>query len=226
MKHTLIVALLTVCTVFAASQTNAQGTEGLSRQISALRSGMASAVDSINNDLTALKERIKDCGNVPHGKIRTGNNCPNGTEGKRAEQCISGSWEPVLSELFVCEKTYTWVNLINRTESNENACARIGQKPTESKALKCASGEIRFLEGKNVNKINYAYGTWGGHDNYATSDAYRVGHYCYQSGAKRDNDGTDLAVAALCEHPDPGDVIPTPKPVPPYVPPPPPRNER
>ena len=92
----------------------------------------------------------------------------------------------------------TWVNATDSSSSHAATCAKEGLSPLVSYALGvCASGEVKPRFGKNADKINYKYGTWGGL-NVTGGDIVANG-MCYHHGQKRDNDGTDRLVAYLCD---------------------------
>lgn len=231
MKHYIFIALaiLGASTICSISEAQSRQGAATSRQVMALKSALDSFATSVQAELTLLRNKLQDCGNVVHGTVDSNGSCPAGYTGQAARQCISGTWVPIFQELLSCDKTYTWVNLINRTETNDNACARIGMKSiTEPGYATCASGENRFTEGNDHEAISYRYGAWGPTRPSIGPNisANREGHMCYHSTQHRDGDGSDIAVAALCEALDPGDPAPNPQPVDPYVPPAPPQNER
>ncbi len=239
MKYTILTALALVSACLYTPLIEAQTTRsgaGLSRQVQALKSALDSfstqartEMANMGSDIADLQAKIRDCSGAVHGEIQTNVACPSGYRGNMAQQCVSGQMKQVFTDLYGCQRQYTWVNLINRTETNANACARIGMKPiTDPSYATCASGENRFNDGENAASISYRYGTWGPTRPSIGPNisANRAGHYCYHNTQRRDSDGSDLAVAALCQVLDPGDPPPNPQPVAPYVPPPPPQNER
>lgn len=86
-------------------------------------------------------------------------------------------------------------------ESHAQTCQRAGLKPSSDKGYGiCASGERRPTKGTDYNKISYTYGTWGGAGKGGTQAVrlFSSHYFCYSSGQKRDNDGTDRLVAYLC----------------------------
>lgn len=117
------------------------------------------------------------------------------------------------------EETVRWVQA-NLGESHAQTCSRVGMKPATNQGYGiCASGERRPKKGKDYDKISYRYGTWGGGQGVGgtqvTQGLFGVGggtaasqrgqqgqtqaiYYCYTSGQKRDNDGSDRLVAYLC----------------------------
>lgn len=109
----------------------------------------------------------------------------------------------------------SWVNA-NGKQSQAQVCSAAGMKSSNIEGKVCAAGERRPSNGTNAASISYRFGRWGsgggqggsivekkskrtsriGDDNPTKFETY---YFCWNSGDKRDNDNTDIAVAYACE---------------------------
>ncbi|MDW9481189.1 hypothetical protein GOB57_21320 [Sinorhizobium meliloti] len=114
-----------------------------------------------------------------------------------------------------CPATARWVNA-NGKDSQAQVCSAAGLKSANIDGQICAAGEKRPSSGVNYQGINYRFGKWGGgggeggtiverkkrrtsrigDDKPAT---YETNYYCWKSSGTRDYDGTDIAVAYVCD---------------------------
>jgi hypothetical protein len=90
----------------------------------------------------------------------------------------------------------SWENKTGGTGvSCSNTCTAVGKTIAGDSSrgnARCASGERQV----NGEGLNYIYGKWGSGQASGTGE---VGAFCYSSGQKRDNDGTDITIGCYCD---------------------------
>jgi hypothetical protein len=137
--------------------------------------------------------------------------------GSKSADFTSGcKFIPQTVEKKVVDCPATWVNSDGHT-SQAAVCAAAGLTSATFDGQRCAAGERRPSTGENHENINYHSGKWGSgggrggsivqpfsrtytsgnRDNKQTTTV--TGYYCWNSGDKRDGDGTDIAVAYVCK---------------------------